>query len=392
MGTDALSDYQRLGEQLEAAAEQVRRHRRRRKDTTGLAVPDLAGHPAEIITPSADTPGVDIATHGSVADVTDVPGGTGDGCSLPAERPQLASAEADVSSACDRDVGAASDAAVGVAGRCERDVAMADGAVVAENLAGPDAGSPLEDARASDQPATDGGVGGAGVEVAAIEALLFSTRHPLTPARLAELLGVPSVKPIRAAVAELNRQYEATGRSFRVEQVAGGYQLLTLPDYGPLLQKLHQREADSKLTRSALETLAIIAYKQPVLRAEVEAIRGVASGETIRSLMEKHLVKIAGRAEEPGRPILYGTTKRFLELFGLNSLKDLPKELPGAAGPGLAAAGDTRAEVPRKATFDGSRAEMPGGPRQPTATAATGDAHAELPMAAGETMRTGTPR
>jgi segregation and condensation protein B len=112
--------------------------------------------------------------------------------------------------------------------------------------------------------------------------------------------------------------------------VAGGYQLLSLPEYGEILKRLHQREADSKLSKAALETMAIIAYKQPILRADVEAIRGVACGETIRSLMEKHLVNIAGRAEEPGRPILYGTTKRFLQLFGLNNLKDLPQseELP----------------------------------------------------------------
>jgi segregation and condensation protein B len=155
--------------------------------------------------------------------------------------------------------------------------------------------------------------------------LLFGTHHPLTAGRLAELLELESTKPIRRAIRDLNQAYADTGRSFRVEQVAGGYQLLTLPDYGEHLQRLHQREADAKLTKAALETLAIIAYKQPILRADVEAIRGVACGETIRSLMEKHLVKIAGRAEEPGRPILYGTTKRFLELFGLNSLKDLPQ-------------------------------------------------------------------
>ncbi len=101
--------------------------------------------------------------------------------------------------------------------------------------------------------------------------------------------------------------------------------MLTLPSFGEALKKLHHREIDAKLTKSALETLAIIAYKQPILRADIEAIRGVACGETIRSLMEKHLVKIAGRAEEPGRPILYGTTKRFLELFGLNTLRDLPQ-------------------------------------------------------------------
>ncbi len=163
------------------------------------------------------------------------------------------------------------------------------------------------------------------VNGAVLEALLLSTHHPLTVGRLAELLDLKSVKPVRNAVKELNAQYESTGRSFRIEQVAGGFQILTLPEFGDPIKKLHMREADAKLTKAALETLAIIAYKQPILRANIEAIRGVACGETIRSLMEKRLVKIAGRAEEPGRPILYGTTKRFLELFGLNSLKDLPQ-------------------------------------------------------------------
>ena len=169
---------------------------------------------------------------------------------------------------------------------------------------------------APDEPTADLGL---------LEALLFSTRSPLTAARLAELMDLPNTRPVRRAVPLLNGQYERTGRSFRVEQVAGGYQLLTLPDFGPSLQKLHRREADAKLTKAALETLATIAYKQPILRAEVEAVRGVACGETIRSLMEKHLVKITGRADEPGRPILYGTTKRFLETFGLNTLRDLPQ-------------------------------------------------------------------
>jgi segregation and condensation protein B len=166
---------------------------------------------------------------------------------------------------------------------------------------------------------------GATANPAVIESLLLSTHHPLTAGRLAELMDLPSTKPVRLAIKELNAQYESTGRSFRIEQVAGGYQLLTMPEFGEYVKKLHLKEIDAKLTKAALETLAIIAYKQPILRADVEAIRGVACGETIRSLMEKHLVKIAGRAEEPGRPILYGTTKRFLELFGLNTLKDLPK-------------------------------------------------------------------
>ncbi|MDB5327672.1 MAG: scpB [Phycisphaerales bacterium] len=164
------------------------------------------------------------------------------------------------------------------------------------------------------------------VDMSSLEALLFSTHHPLTAARLAELLEVKSVKPVHHSVRELNKLYEEQGRAFRVEQVAGGYQMLTLPVFADVIKKHQQKEADAKLGKAAIETLAIIAYKQPILRVNVEAIRGVACGETIRGLMEKHLVKIAGRAEEPGRPILYGTTKRFLEVFGLNSLKDLPEQ------------------------------------------------------------------
>jgi segregation and condensation protein B len=163
------------------------------------------------------------------------------------------------------------------------------------------------------------------VDMRLLEALLLSTHHPLTAGRLAELMDLPATKPVRQAVKDLNLQYEESHRAFRIEQVAGGYQILTMPEFGDHLKKLHQREIDAKLTKAALETLAIIAYKQPILRADIEAIRGVACGETIRNLMEKRLVNIAGRAEEPGRPILYGTTKRFLEIFGLNSLKDLPQ-------------------------------------------------------------------
>ena len=188
------------------------------------------------------------------------------------------------------------------------------------------------DAADADAPAD------AGVDLAAVEALLFSTHSPLTPARIADVLELPVSKGVKRAVAALNKQYAEAGRSFRVEQVAGGYQMLTLPQYGPLLQKLHAREADAKLTKAAQETLAVIAYKQPVLRTDVEAIRGVSCGETIRSLMEKRLVKIAGRADLPGRPILYGTTRRFLESFGLNSLKDLPQ--PEGSGRRAEAAGE----------------------------------------------------
>ncbi|HEY8751263.1 MAG TPA: SMC-Scp complex subunit ScpB [Tepidisphaeraceae bacterium] len=201
----------------------------------------------------------------------------------------------------------------------------ADGAVdnlgVEDEAADNDLTSAADDADGS----AEGAQSPAEVDLGLLEALLLSTHHPLTAGRLGEVIGLSSTKPVRQAIKELNCQYETTGRSFRIEQVAGGYQILTMPLYGEHLKKLHQKEADAKLTKAALETLAIVAYKQPVLRADVEAVRGCACGETIRSLMEKHLVKIAGRAEEPGRPILYGTTKRFLELFGLNSVKDLPQ-------------------------------------------------------------------
>jgi len=163
------------------------------------------------------------------------------------------------------------------------------------------------------------------IDTRLLEALLVGTQSPLTAGRLAELMGLDTTKSIRKGIKLLNEKYEQTDGAFRIEQVAGGYQILTLPEFGDHLKKLYQKEIDAKLTKASLETLAIIAYKQPILRADIEAVRGVACGETVRSLMEKHLVKIAGRAEVPGRPILYGTTKRFLELFGLNSLKDLPQ-------------------------------------------------------------------
>ena len=165
---------------------------------------------------------------------------------------------------------------------------------------GPDSPATVP-AQSPDDPATgESAVDGlAAVDLPLLEALLLSTHHPLIAGRLAELLELEGTKPIRAAVAALNDVYEHTDRSFRIEQVAGGYQILTLPRFGDALRRLHQKEIDAKLTKAAVETLAIIAYKQPILRADVEAIRGVASGETIRSLMEKHLVKIAGRAELP---------------------------------------------------------------------------------------------
>lgn len=167
----------------------------------------------------------------------------------------------------------------------------------------------------------------------AIEAALISSDRPLSAAKLAQVIAQtaniteqpPTVQNIAQAVRQLNRFYEETGRSFRIEEVAGGYVIMTLPQYGPLLQQLHRAQSATRLSPAAMETLAIIAYKQPILRAQIEAIRGVSCGEVLRSLMEKKLIRIVGRAEELGRPMLYGTTRTFLEVFGLASLKDLPK-------------------------------------------------------------------
>jgi len=156
------------------------------------------------------------------------------------------------------------------------------------------------------------------------EAVLFASDEPLTAARLADIVGT-GVKQIRQHIDALNNKYQANNSAFRIEQIAGGFQMMTLSSYNHWLKKLLRVRNDSKLSPAALETLAIIAYKQPVIRADIEAIRGVAAGEMIRGLMYKGLVKIVGRAEVLGRPMLYGTTRKFLEIFGLNTLKDLPK-------------------------------------------------------------------
>jgi segregation and condensation protein B len=157
-----------------------------------------------------------------------------------------------------------------------------------------------------------------------VEAVLFASDESLTDNRLAKIVET-SIKQVRQSIKNLNEKYQANNNAFRIEQIAGGYQMLTLSTYNHWLKKLLRARSDNKLSPAALETLAIIAYKQPVIRADIEAIRGVAGGEVIRTLCYKGLVKIVGRAEILGRPMLYGTTKKFLEVFGLNTLKDLPK-------------------------------------------------------------------
>jgi len=158
-----------------------------------------------------------------------------------------------------------------------------------------------------------------------IEAILLATDQPVSADRLADAAGEgATVGLVKKAVEELLADYDAQGRAFTIEEVAGGYQLFTRPEYNKYLKPLLRAHQQARLTQAALETLAIIAYKQPVPRVEVEDIRGVACGDMIRALMEKGLVRIAGRSEQLGRPLLYGTTKKFLQAFGLGSVKDLP--------------------------------------------------------------------
>ncbi len=126
------------------------------------------------------------------------------------------------------------------------------------------------------------------------------------------------------AISQLNAAYEQTGRSFRIARLAGGHRVTTLATFASVIANFHRQRLSSKLSRPAVETLAIIAYRQPITRAELESIRGVACGEVLKSLIDRRLVTIKGRAEELGRPLLYGTTKQFLDQFGLASIKDLP--------------------------------------------------------------------
>jgi segregation and condensation protein B len=184
------------------------------------------------------------------------------------------------------------------------------------------AGAPAGDAHTAVEPV---GASAAGVSPAQIvEALLFSSDGPLSAARLSELADTLTPSVVRKQIEALNEKYEQVGLSFRIELIARGYQMMTLPDYRPWLERLNKQRSETRLSAAALETLSIIAYKQPVIRVDVEAIRGVACGEVIARLREMGLVRVIGRAEVVGRPLLYGTTKRFLDVFGLADLDDLP--------------------------------------------------------------------
>lgn len=162
-----------------------------------------------------------------------------------------------------------------------------------------------------------------------VESIVFSNAKPVAAGKIAEVINAlsdseVSGETVEASVERLNTVYADTGRSFRIERVAGGYRVMTQPEYADVLAAFHRKQASGRLSRAAVESLAIIAYQQPLTRARLEAIRGVGCGEVLRSLLERRLILVTGRAEEPGRPMLYGTTRHFLDSFGIGSIRELP--------------------------------------------------------------------
>jgi segregation and condensation protein B len=174
---------------------------------------------------------------------------------------------------------------------------------------------------------------------ASIEALLFASPEPLSAAEIAQVFPRAGAAEIEAAVEEVRRRYESEGRALRIVAAAGGFRMVTRPEHAPALARLFQARNRSRLSQAALETLAIVAYRQPITSPEIQAVRGVDSQAVLRGLQGRRLVRIVGRKPVVGRPLLYGTTREFLIHFGLNSLDDLPQvdELAEIVGSGLAA-------------------------------------------------------
>lgn len=224
-------------------------------------------------------------------------------------------------------------------GTCQIDDAMSDS---------PDMDLTSGDGTAADMPSIE--------PVRVVEAILFASDSPLPASKIANILGVGDARDVKKHIAMLNEQYELSGFSFRIEEIAGGFQMMTLSAYNTWLTKLLRAREETKLSPASLETLAIVAYKQPATRADIETIRGVAAGDMLNRLRELNLVKIVGRAEDLGRPLLYGTTKHFLEVFGLGSLEDLP-QVEVLKSPGAAAA--ARVENPPETLPEDAPSEEP---------------------------------
>lgn len=157
-----------------------------------------------------------------------------------------------------------------------------------------------------------------------IEALLFAATKPLTVQEIRKAVKPLTAREVETIIAELKEDYLQVGRSFEVIEIAGGFEMATRKEYAPWILKIELQKRAKQVTQSALETLAILAYKQPVTRAEIEDLRGVDVSGVMATLVERNLIKIVGRKEVPGRPFLYGTTEKFLEHFGLNRIEDLP--------------------------------------------------------------------
>jgi segregation and condensation protein B len=194
--------------------------------------------------------------------------------------------------------------------------------------------------------------------MAILEALLFVAEEPLALSKLQEILSDADAAETEASVRDLALRHEADGRGIMVQEVAGGFRLATRPEVHPWIQRLQQVKP-ARLSRAALETLAIIAYRQPITRAEIEAIRGVAVDGVLRTLLERELVRMMGRKAEAGRPMLYGTSQQFLEHFGLRELGDLPtlreiNELIGSAESGAGA------DTPTEGDQFGAKPTQPG--------------------------------
>ena len=160
--------------------------------------------------------------------------------------------------------------------------------------------------------------------MALLEAALFLAKEPMSSRKLAQLAGLPEGTKTQQLLCELNKRYDQDRSAFCIVEIADGFQLRTRPELAPWLVRMQEIPVAVRLSNPAMETLTVIAYRQPIPRAEVERIRGVQCGDLIRQLLDQDLAKIVGRSEELGRPFLYGTTQKFLRIFGLGSLNDLP--------------------------------------------------------------------
>ena len=162
--------------------------------------------------------------------------------------------------------------------------------------------------------------------VQSVVALVFASNEPLSERRRVQLCDGPRIERVRAALETARARFAAAGLPLELRGIAGGHQLLTKPELGPLVQRLFKARKSERISAAALETLSVIAYRQPVTKAEIEAIRGVQAGPILRTLVDRGLVRVEGRADVPGHPLQYATTRAFLDRFGLGSLEELPRD------------------------------------------------------------------